>query len=180
MSTTNFALFLIWILAMILVSFGNFGIKHKSKIKISIGWRLIIVGVIALSSMYYFDKNPRYNPDFNLENKIVDSIESSGNIDLSKVADFNFKKVHVCNNEMKIRDIVDDSLFTLSYKKIDNDSNYLIFVNENNKVVRYTILNKKYQILNSTFKEYARKDAIFKFNKLEYKDKTIYELNYFS
>ncbi|EMJ4245516.1 hypothetical protein NMF85_09755 [Clostridioides difficile] len=34
MSTTNFAIFLIGILAIVLVSFGDFGIKHKSKYQI--------------------------------------------------------------------------------------------------------------------------------------------------
>ncbi|HBG2405051.1 TPA: hypothetical protein KPK48_003253 [Clostridioides difficile] len=178
MSTTNFAIFLIGILAMILASFGDFNIKHK--IKIDIGWSLLIIGVITLSSMYYFYKNPRYNPDFNLENKIVDSIELSGNVDLSKVTDFNFKKVYICNDKVNKYDIVDDILFASSCKKIDDDRNYIIFVNEKNKVIKYTGLNKKYQILNSSLKIYSKKDAIFKFDKLRYKDKTVYELNYFN
>ncbi|HCQ6017536.1 TPA: hypothetical protein OL438_001641 [Clostridioides difficile] len=75
---------------------------------------------------------------------------------------------------------MEDGVFTISHRPFNNDNNYLIFVNEENEVVKFTGLNKKYKILNSTFKEYAREDAIFKFNKLEYKDKTIYELNYFS
>ncbi|ENY8332373.1 TPA: hypothetical protein ACKONR_000442 [Clostridioides difficile] len=176
MSTTNFAIFLIGILAIVLVSFGDFGIKHKSKVKISRGWRMIIVSVITLSSMHYFDKNPRYNPDFNLENKIVDSIELSGNIDLSKVTDFNFKKVYICNDKVNKYDIVDDILFVSSYKEVEDDRNYIIFVNEKNKVIKYTGLNKKYQILNSSLRMYSKKDAIFKFDKLRYNDKTVYEL----
>lgn len=176
MSNTNFAIFLIGILAIVLVCFGNFGIKHKSKVKISRGWRMIIVSVITLSSMHYFDKNSRYNPDFNLENRIVDSIELSGNVDLSKVTDFNFKKVYICNDKVNKYDIVDDILFLSSYKEIDDDSNYIIFVNEKNKVIKYTGLNKKYQILNSSLRMYSKKNAIFKFEKLRYKDKTVYEL----
>ncbi|MBY2457050.1 hypothetical protein KWW84_01480 [Clostridioides difficile] len=176
MSNTNFAIFLIGILAIVLVCFGNFGIKHKSKVKISRGWRMIIVSVITLSSMHYFDKNSRYNPDFNLENRIVDSIELSGNVDLSKVTDFNFKKVYICNDKVNKYDIVDDILFLSSYKEIDDDRNYIIFVNEKNKVIKYTGLNKKYQILNSSLRMYSKKNAIFKFEKLRYKDKTVYEL----
>ncbi|HFL3270946.1 TPA: hypothetical protein ACG3PM_003095 [Clostridioides difficile] len=176
MSNTNFAIFLIGILAIVLVCFGNFGIKHKSKVKISRGWRMIIVSVITLSSMHYFDKNSRYNPDFNLENKIVDSIELNGNVDLSKVTDFNFKKVYICNDKVNKYDIVDDILFSSSYKEIDDDRNYIIFVNEKNKVIKYTGLNKKYQILNSSLRMYSKKNAIFKFEKLRYKDKTVYEL----
>lgn len=176
MSNTNFAIFLIGILAIVLVCFGDFGIKYKSKVKISRGWRMIIVSVITLSSMHYFDKNPRYNPDFNLENKIVDSIELSGNVDLSKVTNLDFKKVYICNDEINKSDIVNDILFTNSYKEIDTNSTYIIFVNKKNKVIRYTGLNKKYQILNSSLRMYSKKDAIFKFDKLRYKDKTVYEL----
>ncbi|MCC0699477.1 hypothetical protein KGF42_08560 [Clostridioides sp. ZZV15-6383] len=113
---------------------------------------MIIVSVITLSSMHYFDKNSRYNPDFN------------------------FKKVYICNDKVNKYDIVDDILFSSSYKEIDDDRNYIIFVNEKNKVIKYTGLNKKYQILNSSLRMYSKKNAIFKFEKLRYKDKTVYEL----
>ncbi|HBH3700929.1 TPA: hypothetical protein KSK42_003170 [Clostridioides difficile] len=104
----------------------------------------------------------------------------NGSIDLNKLADFEFSKMYICSPEAPMEHILKDGIFTISHRPFNNDNNYLIFVNEENEVVKFTGLNKKYKILNSTFKEYAREDAIFKFNKLEYKDKTIYELNYFS
>ncbi|HEK5054477.1 TPA: hypothetical protein SOL97_003268 [Clostridioides difficile] len=173
MNTTCFVIFLLWILGMSLC-FCQFNMKCKYKI--GYGWKMLIVTMIAFSSLHYFDKNARYNPDFNLENKIVDSIESSGNVDLSKVTNLDFEKVYICNDEINQSDIVNDVLFTSSYKEIDTDSNYIIFVNKKNKVIRYTGLNKKYQILNSSIRIYSRKDSIFKFDKLRYKDKTVYEL----
>ncbi|MFQ4485703.1 hypothetical protein C4Z42_01735 [Clostridioides difficile] len=173
MNTTSFVIFLLWILGMSLC-FCQFNMKCKYKI--GYGWKMLIVTIIAFSSLHYFDKNSRYNPDFNLENKIVDSIELNGNVDLSKVTDFNFKKVYICNDKVNKYDIVDDILFSSSYKEIDDDRNYIIFVNEKNKVIKYTGLNKKYQILNSSLRMYSKKNAIFKFEKLRYKDKTVYEL----
>lgn len=177
MSTTNFAIFLMGILAMTLASFCDFTIKNKRK-GIDIGWSLLIICVITLSSMYYFYKNPRYNPDFNLENKIVENIELNGSIDLNKLADFEFRKMYICSPEAPMEQILEDGVFTISHRPFNNDNNYLIFVNEENEVVKFTGLNKKYKILNSTFKEYSRKDAVFKFKKLEYQDRTIYEVDY--
>ena len=141
---------------------------------------IIITIIIAfIIETYTFDE-PKFNPDFDLENKIAENIELNGSIDLNKLADFEFRKVYICSSEAPIEHILEDGVFTISHRPFNNDNNYLIFVNEENEVVKFTGLNKKYKILNSTFKEYAREDAIFKFNKLEYKDKTIYELNYFS
>ncbi|HBF5866270.1 hypothetical protein KGF43_15430 [Clostridioides sp. ZZV14-6044] len=163
----------LWMLGL-LMCFCQFNMKCKYKI--GLGWKLLIVTIMAFSSIYYFDKNPRYNPDFNLENKIVDSIETSGSVDLSKITNLNFEKVYICSDKINKYDIVNDILFINSYKEIDGDSTYIIFVNKKNKVIRYTGLNKKYQILNSSIRMYSKKDSIFKFDKLRYKDKTVYEL----
>ncbi|MDB3310176.1 hypothetical protein C4194_00015 [Clostridioides difficile] len=139
-------------------------------------WIIISIFVMIIVNSIYINNKTEYNQDFNLENKIVENIEADATVDLNKLVNFNFEKVYVCKNSIRMIDILKDKSFAISHKKIDGDSNYLIFVNKNNKVVRFTGLNKKYKILNSTFKIYSKKDAIFKFDKLRCKDTTVYEL----
>ncbi|HGS9095689.1 TPA: hypothetical protein ACMU2U_001448 [Clostridioides difficile] len=58
----------------------------------------------------------------------------------------------------------------------DKDYNYLVFMNENNKVVKFVPLNKNYEILDTTFKEYKNENTIFEFEAKETGEKTIYKL----
>ncbi|MCC0743914.1 hypothetical protein KGF43_15435 [Clostridioides sp. ZZV14-6044] len=58
----------------------------------------------------------------------------------------------------------------------DKDYNYLVFMNENNKVIKFVPLNKDYKILNTNFKEYNNENAVFEFEAKETGEKTVYKL----
>ncbi|HBH3700931.1 TPA: hypothetical protein KSK42_003172 [Clostridioides difficile] len=58
----------------------------------------------------------------------------------------------------------------------DEDYNYLVFMNENNKVIKFVPLNKDYKILDTNFKEYNNESTIFEFETKETDGKTVYKL----
>lgn len=58
----------------------------------------------------------------------------------------------------------------------DKDYNYLVFMNENNKVIKFVPLNKDYKILDTNFKEYNNENTIFEFEAKETGEKTVYKL----
>ncbi|HGS9095687.1 TPA: hypothetical protein ACMU2U_001446 [Clostridioides difficile] len=181
MSNTSLLHSTLWMIITFVIGFTCIDIIARSWYGMSIIHNIIIVIItiaIAFVIEIYTCEEPNSNPDFDLENKIVENIELNGSIDLNKLADFEFRKMYICSPEAPMEQILEDGVFTISHRPFNNDNNYLIFVNEENEVVKFTGLNKKYKILNSTFKEYSRKDAVFKFKKLEYQDRTIYEVDY--
>ncbi|MGO0987494.1 hypothetical protein ACTPEW_16290 [Clostridioides difficile] len=58
----------------------------------------------------------------------------------------------------------------------DKDYNYLVFMNENNKVIKFVPLNKDYKILDTNFKEYNNENTEFEFEAKETGEKTVYKL----
>ncbi|MGX9758858.1 hypothetical protein ACWYRQ_21545 [Clostridioides difficile] len=58
----------------------------------------------------------------------------------------------------------------------DKDYNYLVFMNENNKVIKFVPLNKDYKILDTNFKEYNNENAVFEFEAKKTGEETVYKL----
>ncbi|MCC0732120.1 MULTISPECIES: hypothetical protein [unclassified Clostridioides] len=128
--------------------------------------------------------------DFNTENEIVKNIKSNKPIDLKKIINVDFEKVYICNSYLIVKEKIQDVLF-ISYieQKLkdkedldgkspynDKDYNYLVFMNENNKVIRFAPLNKDYEILDTNFKEYNNENAVFEFEAKKTGEETVYKL----
>lgn len=104
-----------------------------------------------------------YKLDYKLEDDIVTTIESDGIVNIEKLVKIKFYKMGIYSSYFSLQDLS-------SYIEIYNTSipkegfNYIFFFDENNNIVKVTVLNKKYDILEGkSYKEYISKNTVFKF-----------------
>ncbi|HBG5344067.1 TPA: hypothetical protein KQG29_001431 [Clostridioides difficile] len=113
--------------------------------------------------------------DYKLEDTIIKKIKNKESINLSNLADISFDKISICpfNSEMI------DKTYKLSMPDnniLEDNFNCILFKDEDGKVVKASLLNKKYNILDDrSFKEFTKENAIFKLKKIQ-NDNEKYEL----
>ncbi|HGM1386489.1 TPA: hypothetical protein ACKONT_002851 [Clostridioides difficile] len=98
----------------------------------------------------------------------ISYIEQKSDEETKEYSSFNILSFNIFNKDKK--DVDSKSPYN------DKDYNYLIFMNENNKVIKFVPLDKDYEILDTNFKEYNNKNTIFEFEVKETGEKTVYKL----
>lgn len=105
--------------------------------------------------------------DYKLEDTIIKKIKNKESINLGNLVDINFDKISLCpfNSEMI------DKTYKLSMPDnniLEDNFNCILFKDEDGKVVKTSLLNKKYNILDDrSFKEFTKDNAIFKLKKIQ-------------
>ncbi|HBH4034393.1 TPA: hypothetical protein KSL09_003217 [Clostridioides difficile] len=98
----------------------------------------------------------------------ISYIEQKSNEETKEDSSFNILSFNIFNKDKE--DLDNKSPYN------DKDYNYLVFMNENNKVIKFVPLNKDYKILDTNFKEYNNENTVFEFEAKETSEKTVYKL----
>ncbi|HGS9095688.1 TPA: hypothetical protein ACMU2U_001447 [Clostridioides difficile] len=150
----------------------------------------ILVTLLCLLSIYnalcmhlgnvknneYREEEKIYKFDYKLENNIVTNIESKGFVNLEELNKIQFSRICVYSSY--------DSLGDLRYDVKDHNTgipedsfNYIVFFDKDEKPIKITMLNKRYDILNGrSYREYSKKDSTLKFEKIKETNEYIYKL----
>ncbi|EGT3944106.1 TPA: hypothetical protein KOR49_003808 [Clostridioides difficile] len=118
----------------------------------------------------------RYKLDYSLEDNVIKTIKSNNVVDFRKLAKVNFSKISVHSSYDTLGDFKGD-IRALNSEAPKNNFSYILFLDENEKVVKTMVLNEKYDISRSrSHREYLSKNATFKFNKVDKENEVTYRL----
>ncbi|HBE8718203.1 TPA: hypothetical protein KM432_002833 [Clostridioides difficile] len=118
----------------------------------------------------------RYKLDYRLEDNVINEIESNNVVNMGKLAKVKFSKISVHSSYDTLGGFK-RNIRSFNSGAPKNKFSYILFLDENEKVVKTMILNEKYDIsLNRSHKEYLSKNATFKFNKVDKEGKVTYRL----
>ncbi|HBG2405053.1 TPA: hypothetical protein KPK48_003255 [Clostridioides difficile] len=190
MSTSILAMFLLGILVITLVSFCSFIVLSENEneneklcdflLSVSICsiicFLLLFMHLGNVKNNEYREEEKIYKFDYKLENNIVTNIESKGFVNLEELNKIQFSRICVYSSY--------DSLGDIRYDVKDHNTgipedsfNYIVFFDKDEKPIKITMLNKRYDILNGrSYREYSSKNTLFKFNKVIVDSKFVYKL----
>ncbi|HBG2133317.1 TPA: hypothetical protein KPJ62_003679 [Clostridioides difficile] len=140
---------------------------------------LFLYGLLNMGKMSDLESNNfiiSSKLDYKLEDTIIKKIKNKESINLGDLVDISFDKISICpfNSEMI------DKTYKLSMPDnniLEDNFNCILFKDEDGKVVKVSLLNKKYNILDDrSFKEFTKENAIFKLKKIQ-NDNEKYELD---
>ncbi|MDW0076958.1 hypothetical protein RHK41_19805 [Clostridioides difficile] len=156
---------------------------YKNKLLINmviIGIMIFIWGIVdneyqsVLTEQEEKSKNCKL--DYRLEDEVIKTIESNNVVDFRKLAKVNFSKISVHSSYDTLGDFKGD-IRAFNSEAPKNNFSYILFLDENEKVVKTMVLNEKYDISRSrSHREYLSKNATFKFDKIDKEDEVIYRL----
>lgn len=118
----------------------------------------------------------RYKLDYSLEDNVIKTIKSNNVVDFRKLAKVNFSKISVHSSYDTLGDF-EGGISYANDRAPKNNFSYILFLDENEEVVKAMVLNKKYDIsVDRSYREYLSENVTFKFNKVDKENEVTYRL----
>ncbi|MCC0726701.1 hypothetical protein KGF51_09805 [Clostridioides sp. ZZV14-6045] len=122
------------------------------------------------------EKSKKCKLDYRLEDEVIKTIESNNVVDFRKLAKVNFSKISVCSSYDTLGDF-EGGISYANDRAPKNNFSYILFLDENEEVVKAMVLNKKYDIsVDRSYREYLSENVTFKFNKVDKENEVTYRL----